>query len=427
MTASVRDSIDALTHIDPRALQLSELKDALRGCARARSRVDAVELRLIAEFKARAGCVSDGMVNTRAWLAHHTGVARNIAGSRVKLATNLRQMPMMETALAEGAVTTEHARQLSRCLKPRLVVAYRRDEPTLVDTARRLETDDFEKVVTRWLQLNDTDGTDPGDVRPSELHVSPMMAGRHRLDGELDLDDSVDFLAELETIYNELWLQDQAADESDPNKHRAASQRYAAALAEMARRSSSAGDRDDDSDDEVAAVRPADSAAKKGPKGRPRMPKFIVRVDVPGMHGDPAGTAELEDGTVVPTRTSSEWLCDCSIARVVMDGASMPIDLGSETYSPSPAQRRALIARDGGCMVPGCRRKARWCHAHHVISWPTGPTNLKNLVLLCKRHHKDVHRKQIYIVAADQPGTFIVTRPDGTRLYERPPPTRQMA
>jgi HNH endonuclease len=58
----------------------------------------------------------------------------------------------------------------------------------------------------------------------------------------------------------------------------------------------------------------------------------------------------------------------------------------------SPAQRRALTHRDGGCVFPGCDRPEAWCDAHHLVHWTRGgPTDLDNLALLCRRHHVTVH------------------------------------
>ena len=137
----------------------------------------------------------------------------------------------------------------------------------------------------------------------------------------------------------------------------------------------------------------------------------------------PDGEAELEDGTFVPHRLLHQWLCDSAIGRVVMNADSVPIDVGRLSYTASDGQRRALKARDGGCIVPGCKRKARWCEAHHVNWWEHGgPTNVNNLVLVCKRHHKQVHKGTIKILHGDPVGTFVVTRGDGTPLLVRPPP-----
>jgi hypothetical protein len=393
----------------PGVLDDDALKATLVELGRARARLDAEEAAVIAEFDQGAVFLTDGAVNTRAWLAHHTGVGRAVAGGRVRLAKRLQRMPLRADALAAGQGTDGHARSLSRCLTPRTLEAFARDEQVLVDQACQLEADDFDRVVTRWLFLNDPDGPDPGGERPSELRTSPLLAGRSRVDGDLDLEDSAELLAELAALYDELWHADQAADDSDPLKQRTYAQRNAAALIEMARRSSAAGDRDSDPDSTATAA-------------GPRRPQLLAVVDLDALAGELSGHADLEDGTPLPQAILQRWMCDCAIGRVVMAGRSVPIDLGHLSYTPSVAQRRALIARDRGCIVPGCHRKPRWCQAHHVIPWPEGPTNLTNLVLLCKRHHKHIHTGHIRLQQDEEAKRWTVTRPDGTPLHERAPP-----
>jgi hypothetical protein len=406
--------------VDPGVLADEALKATLVELGRTRARLDAEEAAVIAEFDQRSCCVDDGMVNTRAWLGHHTGVARAVAGGRVRLARRLRRMPLMADALQSGSVTEGHARSLGRCLTPRTLEAFARDEQVLVDQAVGLEADDFDRVVTRWLFLNDPDGPHPGSDQPSVLHTSPLLGGRTRVDGELDLEDSVELLAELDALYDELWHADQAADDTDPLKQRTHAQRNAAALVEMARRSSATGDRDnDDNGDHHDHHRPVGA--------RHRRPQLLAVVDLDALAAQLAGHADLEDGTPLPQTILQRWLCDSAIGRVVMAGPSVPIDLGHLTYTPSAPQRRALIARDRGCIVPGCKRKARWCDAHHVVPWPAGPTDLANLVLLCKRHHKHVHAGIIRLERNEQTKRWTITRPDGTPLRERPPPARGAA
>ena len=413
MSAVPVRSIDALIDDDPSALDAGELKANLLEFGRARARLDAAEAATIAAFDERGCFVGDGMVNTRAWLAHHTGIARAAAGSRVLMAKRLRRMPLLFDALRAGEVTEAHVRAMGRCLTPRTLEAFARDEAMLVDQARALEADDFERAVSHWLALNDVNGPDPGGGRPSELHTSPMLDGRHRIDGELDLEDSAEFLAELEAVYDELWHQDQRADDSDPDKHRTVAERNAAALVEMARRSSAAGDRDADPDDgQPVTVR-----------RRPRRPHLLTIVDILALLGDEHGLAELEDGTILPKDILERWACDSAIGRVVMKGRSIPFDLGQTTYTASDGQRRMLLARDRCCIVPGCLVKGRWSEAHHVVPWPDGPTDIDNLALLCKGHHKQVHAGIIKLVPGEAAGRWIVVRcSDDTPLLERPPP-----
>jgi hypothetical protein len=146
-------------------------------------------------------------------------------------------------------------------------------------------------------------------------------------------------------------------------------------------------------------------------------------VDILALLDGQVGAAELEDGTVLTKEILQRWACYSAWARLVMAGPSIPFDLGKVTYSPSAGQRRALTARDKGCIVPGCKRKARWCEPHHVTPWPEGPTDLRNLVLLCKRHHKQVHHNIITLIPGDTEGRWTVIRcSDDTPLRQRPPP-----
>lgn len=68
------------------------------------------------------------------------------------------------------------------------------------------------------------------------------------------------------------------------------------------------------------------------------------------------------------------------------------LDLGRATRVVGPGLRRALAVRDGGCVAAGCDRPAPWTDAHHLVHWlAAGPTNVDNLVLLCRSHHRAVH------------------------------------
>jgi hypothetical protein len=53
--------------------------------------------------------------------------------------------------------------------------------------------------------------------------------------------------------------------------------------------------------------------------------------------------------------------------------------------------RRALQRRDKYCQFPGCTC-TRFVDAHHIHHWADGgETDIGNLVLLCRTHHRLVH------------------------------------
>jgi len=72
-------------------------------------------------------------------------------------------------------------------------------------------------------------------------------------------------------------------------------------------------------------------------------------------------------------------------------GTRIPLAIGRTARTATPAQRRALAARDRGCIIPGCAIPAEACQTHHVQDWAQGGTSdLPNLALLCWAHHRQV-------------------------------------
>ena len=66
-----------------------------------------------------------------------------------------------------------------------------------------------------------------------------------------------------------------------------------------------------------------------------------------------------------------------------------PLSLGRRRYAPSLAIRRFLGARDRACRFPGCDKPAAATEADHTVEWQHGgETDLGNLALLCREHHR---------------------------------------
>src|SRR5437899_2900002 len=119
MPAPVVESIDALLTDDARALDDDDVRATIVTLVSLRSRVDAALLAATGELDQRNAYVADGQTDARAWLAHHTGVARATAGAILWLTKRLRYMPAFAQAMAEGAITYDHARAMAQALNPR--------------------------------------------------------------------------------------------------------------------------------------------------------------------------------------------------------------------------------------------------------------------------------------------------------------------
>lgn len=108
-----------------------------------------------------------------------------------------------------------------------------------------------------------------------------------------------------------------------------------------------------------------------------------------------SATIETTNGsrrTILSHQSVLQVTCDANVQRIILGPDSVPLDVGRSTRVIPPHMRRALIIRDGGCKFPYCERPVAWCEAHHIQHWSQGgQTNLNNLVMLCSRHHHEVH------------------------------------
>jgi 5-methylcytosine-specific restriction endonuclease McrA len=109
-----------------------------------------------------------------------------------------------------------------------------------------------------------------------------------------------------------------------------------------------------------------------------------------------SGVADTDIGPI-SSEAVRRLACDATVSRMVLGGDSAPVEVSSRRRLVSPPLRRALDLQDQGCTHPGCEVPARWCDAHHIRHWADGgKTNLANLRLLCRKHHRDAHDHQPY-------------------------------
>lgn len=156
-----------------------------------------------------------------------------------------------------------------------------------------------------------------------------------------------------------------------------------------------------------------------------RVPEVCVHVDLAtllGMAAD-AGISlcETADGQALPVETVRRLCCEGNVVPVVLNGRSVPLDLGRGQRLASPAQRQALRAIYATCAHSGCSVRFDRCRIHHVRFWEHfGGTDLGNMVPVCSRHHHLVHEGGWTLtIDADRVATW--TAPDGfTTLRSTP-------
>jgi len=122
--------------------------------------------------------------------------------------------------------------------------------------------------------------------------------------------------------------------------------------------------------------------------------EIVVHVDLEtlqhGLHA--GGTCRTALGADLPVETVRRLACEAEILPVVLDGRSVPIDVGRSKRLATVHQRRALEAIHPTCAIPDCEVIFDHCNIHHIEYWENGgTTDLDNMVPLCSRHHHASH------------------------------------
>ena len=120
------------------------------------------------------------------------------------------------------------------------------------------------------------------------------------------------------------------------------------------------------------------------------------------------------DGLTITTQesaTPSDRIA--ALAALLFDGPRIPLAVGRTSRTATLSQRKALAARDGGCIIPGCQIPAENCQAHHVQDWAAGgASDIENLALLCWAHHRQVDL-DMWVITPAEPGVSVADPPSG--------------
>jgi hypothetical protein len=357
--------------------------------------------------------------STASWLRARLRLGAGAAHSAVRTARTLFRGPLAATgqALTNGELSATHAAVLAAGTHDLPNHVTMEAEPVLVEAARRLDPPRLRRVLGHLQQVADPDHEhDRAERRHARRGVwlSPTWEGMVALNGFLEAEAGQTLLAALEPL----------ARPTNADDTRSGGQRTADALTELARRQLEAGRLP-----RTGGVRPqllvtvdldslltghgvlggeVGGVGPLAPEGCRRLAcdSAVTRVLVtrqpgasdqrhrdpgPGRNGHPAPddptARDGREGLAVRLRTAMALL-----PPMLAGAPSQPLEVGRTSRVVTPAQRAALVVRDGGCGFPGCDRPPPWCEAHHLIHWlDGGPTDLPNLALSCRAHHRAVH------------------------------------
>jgi hypothetical protein len=130
------------------------------------------------------------------------------------------------------------------------------------------------------------------------------------------------------------------------------------------------------------------------------------------VHVDRSALANGDGRASLPIESVKRLCCDGDAVVIVENEKGEPLSVGRKSRTVPTAIKRALRARDKGCVFPGCHH-TRFVDAHHIRHWSAGgETSLDNLMLLCSRHHRLVHEGG-FRIERDYQNRWFFKRPDG--------------
>jgi hypothetical protein len=360
-------------------------------------------LTLVAEFDERNGWVDGACHSCAHWINWKCGMSLSAARERVRVAHALEKLPKISAAMARGALSYSKARAVTR-------VAEAATEDYFLMLALHGTANHVDRLVSGFRRAREAE----------ELSREARQQAGRCVSWIIDDDGSYVLKARLPAEVGALFVKalDAAAEEISTPKT-PAEVRVNAPPADPIEQPTRTARRAD----AVGAL--AETFLEHGGhalKGSERH-QIVVHVDAETLRNSTAGRCEIEEGPSLPAETVRRFACDSSVVLLLEDAGGKPLNVGRRTRSIPPAIRRALNARDKGCRFPGCTH-TRYVDAHHVDHWATGgETSERNLVSLCRFHHRLVHEGSITVEVLDE-GAFRFIRRDG-RTFDSYPPTLQ--
>ncbi|WP_404290174.1 DUF222 domain-containing protein [Glutamicibacter arilaitensis] len=152
----------------------------------------------------------------------------------------------------------------------------------------------------------------------------------------------------------------------------------------------------------LLAVLRANRIGGKNPAVGLIAPQVIVHLNYEKMLDGAASFASTENGLPLTAAQARTLMCSAGVYPVVLDGKGQPLDIGRSKRLFPPHMKRALAARDRGCIYPGCKMPASRCEADHVDPWEEGgQTRVDRGALLCPMHHHARHAGLFSLVVAE--------------------------
>ncbi len=342
-------------------------------------------------------------------LCRQFGLGHHRARRQAKTANALNALPNTLDAAKQGWITIDHAQAMGESnqrapLSPE-------QELALITAAISEDLDEFKKTVARDEDQRQADDGLTRNERQRQRRSGKVFDGDNDmvvLHAEFDRIAGERVKTSLLALADRMFRED-AKTGSDRTHEQRTADAMVALITQQPERADKAG-----SDASSEGSHTGDTGDEQSGCGElaPQATTLIVTVDYDTLSGQ-LKNAGLIDGTPIEVDELRHIACDAGIVPAIFAADGQPLYMGRKQRAVTHAQKLALYVRDKRCI--GCGMRASACDAHHITWWDNdGPTDITNLVLLCPKCHKKVH-KQDYIVVQESEGQFQLRPPPRTK------------
>lgn len=403
--ASLHGALDRLADTPTWSMSPAEQQETLVELRRQRARLAELELRLLVQADRDQVGADSGATSTPAWLAHATKTTRQAAFRDLHLAKKLDEtFPLTRQALAAGAIDVEKAGIVTAAVEA-LTEEFddlppgtrARAEAHLVDQAKAFDAPTLRQLGKRLFEVVCPEAADAAEGKKLEKEEARARALAHfsvRHNG----DGTSQGRFKLPTLHANLLKK---ALEALTSPRRLGEGRLDPATGKKLPHGTLLGH---------GLIDLVENHLSELPSVNGSPFTLVVTIGIDALLSG-LGVATVDTGHRISAGEARRLACKAGIIPMVLNGASMPLDLGREQRLFDRYQKIAINHRYQGCAADSCDRPPAWMEYHHEDPWHQGgATDAGKGISFCAPHHR----------MADHPQTYDTTRlPNGKIRFTR--------
>ena len=403
--------LDSLQVIE-KAVKLDAVDDGVGHIGFSRDFLDGVEASLLADK------VSDGASDRQVTATVSAGAktSKREANKRAKRAKVVHANPGVGSKMRSGKLSGDHVDVIADAAE-KTDGAAAIDEK-LIDDVASVNPDQARKIAAKYVTNHTTNDDVQSDYDRARRRRCVRRYSTDRGTDVLHVEgasqDIDEIGASLRRVADQLYRADGGRDTSAAKHPRTRDQRAFDAAHQLLTAAASSANGDGGS-----------GSRTSGSRGSGRSATFFITATIDQVTGaDDTPLSWIGSGPLPPTMV--DYLaCNGEFIGQIFNQVGDILWQGRAVRHATPAQIKALIARDQGCVVCGAHHSL--CEAHHLVPWNAaakGRTDVDKLALVCGSCHTRIH-EQKQTLYRDSKGRWQLRNATSTRSHPTGRQTRR--